>query len=286
MSLPDPRPLSPESPAPAPASLVDGVLASLDRSGDTQAAARAAGLSRKQAARKFPTRLTRYLIPVVWMERLRDQLGRPLRVCEIGTGSGQMRTFVDFMAASLPGAHKPLWQVWHGFDIAPQKEKLARAGYDVVEELNADEPLQREFRGYDVVLLLHVLEHLKDPEESFPRLAAACDPETAIIIGVPASAEFLARYREEQLRKKYLPGGHWCKFSPVRLRRLMASAGLGSTELSGAFFLRASGLFLEDYRWWFRLNLQMAGLFSWWPGEVYCRGTTGTSTTGALPAIQ
>jgi hypothetical protein len=53
----------------------------------------------------------------------------------------------------------------------------------------------------------------------------------------------------------------------------MQSAHLTNQALTGAFFLRASGLFLENYRWWFRLNLSLASTFPGWPGEVYCRGT-------------
>lgn len=247
-------------------------LRPLDRLKDPAAASLAAGLSRKQRSRKFPTRLARYLIPQAWLESIRRELGRPLRICEIGTGSGQMKKFVDFMSGELSTAEQPLYDKWHGFDIAPQTEKLAQAGYESVEFLDADEPLDRSFHGYDVILLLHVLEHLKQPEDFFPKLAASSDPDTTIIIGVPASADFLARRREIQLRKKYLPGGHWCKFSPSRLENLMLSANLAERELTGAFFLRASGLFLENYRWWFLFNLAMAGRFPGWPGEVYCRG--------------
>jgi 2-polyprenyl-3-methyl-5-hydroxy-6-metoxy-1,4-benzoquinol methylase len=251
---------------------VSRFLEPLDRLTESSDASKAAGLSSKQRSRKYPTRLARYLIPQAWIEELRGRVGRPLRICEIGTGSGQMKTFVDFMGSSLPAASQPLYAEWEGLDIAPQTDKLTRAGYASVQQFDADKSLMRTFKGYDVILLLHVLEHLKDPEGFYPKMAAASDPGTLIIVGVPASAVFLARRREVQLRKKYLPGGHWCKFSPQRLDSLMAAANLENKELTGAFFLRASGLFLENYRWWFQLNLFLAAKFPGWPGEVYCKG--------------
>lgn len=248
------------------------VLRPLEQLPHGDEAARAAGLSRQQASVRYPARLLRYLLPYAWMEELRSTLGRPLRVCEIGTGSGQMKRFIDFMSQEpAKAAESAFYESWQGFDIAPQVEALKRAGYGEVEAFNADEPLQREFRGFDVVLLLHVLEHLREPEDFSRRLAGALDAQTLLIGGVPSVPGLLAGMREARLRQKYKPGGHWCKFSAGRVRRLAQGAGLVDVFLTGAFLLRASGSSLENNLHWMRWNLALAHYFPWWPGEVYFR---------------
>jgi hypothetical protein len=58
-------------------------------------------------------------------------------------------------------------------------------------------------------------------------------------------------------------------FSPKRVRNIAKIHGLQLDFLSGAFFMRASGLFLEDRAWWLRFNLAFGAAFPNWPGEIY-----------------
>lgn len=232
----------------------------------------AAGLSKKQNSRRYPTRLTRYLIPYVWMRQLRQELGRPLRVAEIGTGTGQKKLCTDALwkwEQQAAGGGELLYTQWDGFDVAPQQARLTAAGYDLQEEFDADAGEFRDFPGYDVVLLLHVLEHLREPELFLERLAPRLDPGCLLLGGVPSTPEFLRGTRETQLRKKYLPGGHWCQFSSTRVAAILARPEWTAGEITGAFVVRASGLFLEDSPSWLRFNLAFAHVFPWWPGEVY-----------------
>ncbi len=237
-------------------------------------AGRAAGLSKKQAATRYPTRMSRYLIPYAWMKEKREELGRPLRVCEIGVGSGQMKKFVDFMEKNAGGGGD-LYSSWHGYDVALKHEALKAAGYDQIEDFNADGEFAKQFSGYDLVLLLHVLEHLKDPEASVRRLVGTFDAGTLLLGGVPSAPEPLAKRREIRLRKKYLPGGHWCKFSEARVCKMLDGSGLESKETTGAFLVRWSGFFLENHAWWLKANLVFAHLFPSWPGETYFRAAKG-----------
>ncbi len=233
---------------------------------------RAAGLSKKQASTKFPTRMSRYLIPYAWLMQQREKLGRPLRICEIGVGSGQMKKFVDFLFSNTESSGA-LYEKWDGFDIALRREELLAAKYDHIEDFNADGEFPQQFPNYDVVLLLHVLEHLKNPEASVQRLVSTFTPGTLLIGGVPSAPEPLARKREICLRKKYLVGGHWCKFSANRVEKLLQTCKLQEPEVTGAFALRWSGFFLENHRWWLEKNLVFAHLLPWWPGEVYFQGS-------------
>lgn len=252
------------------ASLVGAPLLQLP---EGENAGRAAGLSKKQAATRFPTRMSRYLIPYAWMKEKRKELGRPLRVCEIGVGSGQMKKFVDFLEERCGGGD--LYESWHGYDVALKREALMAAGYDRIQDFNADGEFEEKFAGYDLVLLLHVLEHLKEPEESVKRMVGTFDRGTLLLGGVPSAPEALAKRREVRLREKYLPGGHWCKFSAERVGKMLGGSGLESEEITGAFLVRWSGFVLENYAWWLKTNLVFAYLFPWWPGEVYFRATKG-----------
>jgi SAM-dependent methyltransferase len=256
-------------------SFADSVLGVGAEAGGMTALSQKAGLSRRQTSTRYSTRLLRYAIPLVWLQALGQKLGRPLRILEIGTGSGQMKKFID--AATPPGA-PPIYDLWDGFDIAPQEVLLARAGYGKVEVFDADvyttsPELPRTFPGYDAVLVLHVLEHLKDPEAFLQRITPTFDSGCTLIGGVPATPHCLLPARQARLRQKYLPGGHWCQFSSTRVANLLSLSGWSSPEITGAFLLRRSGSSLENSSGWMRWNLALAHRWPWWPGEVYFRAT-------------
>lgn len=243
--------------------------------GGMTALSQRAGLSRSQSSTRYSTRLLRYCIPYVWMKEQAAQLGRPLRVLEIGTGSGQMKKFVD---AAVPANEPLLYDRWEGLDIAPQEAHLIRAGYAKFEVFNADDftnapDPERSFSGYDVVLLLHVLEHLRDPEAFLDRLTLGLDSGCMLLGGVPSTPHLLQPVRERRLRRKYLTGGHWCQFSSKRVAAMLKHSGWISPEITGAFLLRQSGSPLENSTGWMRWNLTLAHRWPWWPGEVYFRAT-------------
>jgi hypothetical protein len=235
---------------------------------------RAAGLSKKQSSTRFPARILRYLIPYAWMRDAALSRKQPLRICEIGVGSGQMKKFVDALAPAFLSGERPIYEVWDGFDIALQHEALQGLGYGKLLDFNADLENWPVFSGYDVVLLLHVLEHLKSPEAFMSRLASSVDPGCLILGGVPSVPEFLRSGRERRLRQKYLAGGHWCQFSPDRIENMLHQSGMETLDLTGAFALRASGFPLENFPSWFKANLFFAFLFPSWPGECYFAGKT------------
>ncbi len=229
------------------------------------------GLSKAQKNTRYSFRTLRYLIPRLWLRSLRKKLGRPLRVCEIGIGSGQMKKFSDAVDREILKSTppEPLSLQWDGFTKGAIPEMVETEGYDKIEEFDADAPFAISFAEYDVVLLLHVLEHLKDPEKFLHRLAATLSPGALVIGGVPSVSPGFAGIRERQLQKKYKDGGHWCKFSASRVKTMLKESDLTCEEITGAFLIRQSGHTLENRKSWMQWNLFFAHLLPSWPGETY-----------------
>ena len=87
--------------------------------------------------------------------------------------------------------------------------------------------------------------------------------------GSPGVPHLLVRHRERQLRRAAQRYGHVSAFSPGRVKALAAQQGLALELLTGAYLIRKTGSFLENYRWWVRLNLVFGALVPNWPGEMF-----------------
>lgn len=219
---------------------------------------------------RYSFRMLRYWFIDCLLATERQRLGRPLRVLEVGVDRGQMKAFVD----GAPG-DRVLYSAWDAADVNPQIESLTAAGYAACHRLDLDDTdsLARfvgDRRGYyDVVILLHVLEHLTRPERAVTFLGAALVAGGAVIGGFPVLPSGIARLRESQIRDTARPFGHVSAFSPRRVRKMAERAGLETEYAAGAFAWRASGSRLEDQRWWLRLNVAFGALLPGWPGEIY-----------------
>lgn len=230
---------------------------------NTTVRSRRFGMSAEAKTVRYPIRLLRY-----WFgyQLLRDEClaaGRPLDVAEIGVHNGQMLEFVK----SAPEGVR--WGRWTAVDAVMLRPKLERVGYEDFLEGNLEDPSFGLEAQYDTAVLLHVLEHLHDPEAVVARIAASIRPGGSLIGGFPVLPAWLAPIRERQVRRTAAPMGHVSIFSPSRVRAMAAAAGLETEFLSGAFFLRSKGSALENSAAWMRFNLAWGRAFPWWPGEVY-----------------
>ncbi|HEX4857982.1 MAG TPA: methyltransferase domain-containing protein [Usitatibacteraceae bacterium] len=260
---------------PAPAPVVrPGRFAALAWPVDTladQAHWRAQDFGVTQAAkrRRFSFRMLRYW----YMERLLAQeakrLGRLPRVLEVGVDRGQMKAFVD-------NAPRPIsYATWDAADIAPNQPALEQARYARCTPLDVEDPIAlaafaAKYRyQYDVLIVLHLLEHLRQPHAAFAMLSSVLREGGIAIGGYPVLPDALCRVREWQLRRSARPHGHVSAFSPARTRRMAEEAGLAAEWMSGAFALRASGMLLEDFGWWHTINTGFGALCPGWPGELY-----------------
>lgn len=212
---------------------------------------------------RYPIRLLRYWFGFHLLREEALKAGRPLEIAEVGVHTGQMLQFYRSAAGAPPFAR------WTAYDAVVLEEKLKKAGYDDVVEANIEDPSFSLGREYDSAVVLHILEHLFEPEAAMTRIAANIRPGGSIIGGFPVLPDFLVKSRQAQVRKTAAPMGHVSIFSPQRVRAMAAGCGMKAEFVSGAFLMRSKGSPLENSAAWMRLNLLWGGLFPAWPGEVY-----------------
>lgn len=224
------------------------------------------GIPERTKRVSYPFRIMRYWFTHNLLMREHRDAGRPLDICEIGVDRGQMFYFTQAACASM--AKKP-WARWTAVDCKLREDVLRQHGYTDLVSANISEESPAVEGDYDLMILLHVLEHLSNPEEALERLTPFLKPGGAVIGGFPVTPEPFRALRERQLRKKAKPFGHVSAFSTQRVQSMATRAGLEVEFLSGAFMMRKKGFFLEDHTWWWRLNLAFGARFPGWPGEIY-----------------
>jgi SAM-dependent methyltransferase len=217
----------------------------------------------KLRATRYPIKLLRYwfMYNLIREEQIRRR--QPLRVCEIGLDQGQMLHFTrDSQFHDIA--------CWVGVDHH-LKTVLQESAYTKQIEANVDRPDFILNDKYDVIIVLHLLEHLFEPEELVQRLSNSLTQGGVIIGGFPVTAKCLASYWQKKIRRTASKFGHVSVFSPHRVKDMANRCGLSVDFMSGAFLIRKSGSFLENCRIWLRFNLLWGGLFPSLGGEIYWR---------------
>lgn len=210
---------------------------------------------------RYPIKLLRYWFMCQLLVAEAERLDRPLRVCEIGVDQGQMRLFAR-------DAGFVQVECWDAVDVKPRPE-LNAVGYDSIITLNAEDKEFRLERRYDVVIALHLLEHLHEPEAALGRFSGVLAEGGLVIGGYPVTLQAFEKWRESHLRRNARPFHHVSVFSPARTVAMATINGLSIEFLSGAFLMRRTGWFLENFRWWARFNLFFGATFPSLGGELY-----------------
>jgi len=221
------------------------------------------GMTAEAKSVRYPIRLLRYWFGYHLLRTESMRAARPLVVAEIGVHTGQMFEFVQSAPQPIPCA------LWTAVDAVMLTERLRAVGYTDFFEANLEDPAFTLPVTYDCAILLHVLEHLSNPEAVLKKIAASISPGGSLIGGFPVLPAFLAPARERRVRQTAAPMGHVSVFSPSRVRSMAAQAGLETEFLSGAFFARSKGSRLENSATWMRFNLWWGKMFPSWPGEIY-----------------
>jgi SAM-dependent methyltransferase len=221
------------------------------------------GMTAEAKGVRYPVRLLRYWFGYHLLRLEKEHAGRPLEVAEIGVHVGQM---LEFLRAA-PGDNS--FERWTAVDAVMLRPRLEQAGYTDFHEANLEDPSFDLPRDFDCAVLLHVLEHLFEPERVLQKIASRIRPGGSLIGGFPVLPAPLAPIRERKVRRTAKPMGHVSVFSPARVRRMASKAGLETEFISGAFLMRSKGSPLENSPAWLRLNIAWGRMFPGWPGEVY-----------------
>ena len=220
----------------------------------------------KAADRKsrFPLRMMRYWWTLCILQDEARRLGRPITVCDVGCGKGILHKYAG---ESVPAR-------WVGLDMKVDRANLTEGGYDELYACDFDQPLPVADCSADVVVFLHVLEHVPRPEFTFSELTRILRPGGVLLAGSPVAPRWIAKMREWVFRKqiragKRRPGAHIHCFWPARWSAVVRGEGLNIELLTGAYLLRWAGNPLENTEWWLRLNQLWGALFPSLGGEVY-----------------
>jgi SAM-dependent methyltransferase len=221
------------------------------------------GIPAEAKSVRYPIRLLRYWFGYHLLREEAERRPGPLEVAEIGVHTGQMLEFLRSAPKQIALAK------WTAVDAVMLKEKLHKAGYEEFFEANLEDPAFDLPTDYDAAVLLHILEHLFEPETALQKVSRRIRPGGVLIGGFPVVPGVFASLRERKIRRTAAPMGHVSVFSPGRIRRMAKICGLQVEFLSGAFFMRSKGSALENSALWARFNLLWGAVFPGWPGEIY-----------------
>jgi SAM-dependent methyltransferase len=222
---------------------------------------------------RYPVKFLRYWFCRCVLEDLYTRMGRPIRVLEVGVADGKMLAFLA--GDPKPGGYSlPQWiERWDGLDVVISADALDRYSYSECIEADVEAPFPYS-RKYDAVVLLHVLEHLFEPEATMSRLVGLLNSGGVCVGGSPTMPSSIAALWEPLLRRKHShldvkSHRHLSAITPRRIRRFARGHSLGIDLLAGTFFCRWSGMFLENTQAWLRANLLWGALFPAFGGELY-----------------
>lgn len=219
---------------------------------------------------RYPIKYLRYWFVRNFLEFEARRLGRPLNVLEVGVDRGQM---LAFMGHPLERAR--VVGTWTAIDVAPNEPWLRNLGYTDVVRLNVDRGADPSLvRRYDAMIFLHVLEHLETPESTLRAFAKYLPKDGIVVGGSPTMPSAVADLGyERRLRRKAKPFGHVSVISPERIERFAESEGMSLDFLSGAYFARKQGAWIENSPLWLRFNIAFGALLPSLGSEVYFKLT-------------
>lgn len=193
---------------------------------------------------------------------------RPLNILEVGVDKGQMNEY--FFLSN----EKNSVASWDAIDVVPQHEYLKKLNYNQIFPYNIDHgsPIKLN-KKYDIIIMLHVLEHLYEPEACLDNLLPYLKTGGLIIGGAPTMPHVFSRFWEQKLRRKPKKAfGHVSVISPDKVLCFSEKRNLTVNFLSGAYLVRSHGSLLENSLiapLWMKFNILFGYMFPSISNELY-----------------
>jgi 2-polyprenyl-3-methyl-5-hydroxy-6-metoxy-1,4-benzoquinol methylase len=177
---------------------------------------------------------------------LLDWVGVGKRVLEVGCSTGYMSRDLVERGCCVTG-----------IEVDPIAAKRARAYCQAVYVLDLDAPdwvARLPERGFDVVLLGDVLEHLAMPNETLLQLRGVLNSDGALVISLPNVVHWITRLKILFGQFNYEPGGtldhtHLRFFTTKTARALIEAAGYRITRFHPAIGGRMAGHARPAWQW-------------------------------------
>jgi len=214
------------------------------------------------------------------------RLGKPLIVVDLGCERGIIKRFVQ--------DQDEIW--WIGLDLNVNAPLLMKANYHERYSCDLDKRFPLDDGFADIVICLHVFEHLPRPEFTMSEIKRILCPGGILLAGSPIKPKIVAMLQEKRFRHQLVTGyrkhgKHINAFWPKRWKDLVGCQGMNLEFMTGSHFLRWRGFLFENYRWWVRLNQIWGALFPSLGMELYFQArktkerfnfTTSTSTSNTI----
>ncbi|UCH83996.1 MAG: class I SAM-dependent methyltransferase [Candidatus Latescibacterota bacterium] len=163
------------------------------------------------------------------MTEIESMVGRKGRLLDVGCGDGVL----------LEVAADNGWEA-EGTDVATAVVRHTRDTKGLAVHQGEVEDIALERGSFDVIVLNHVLEHVRDPRATLSRLRDLLADDGVIRVEVPNVASLSAitqniqsRYNLKKNRwRHYETGHHFWFFTPRTLARTLNGAGLTPFQIS------------------------------------------------------
>ncbi len=221
-------------------------------------------LSASAKRTRYPIRAMRYWWAVCAILDEARRLQRPPVVADLGCERGMTKR----LCPPWPGMR------WIGLDSDVSHPMLSKAAYDETHPCDFDQPLPLPDHSVDIVVCLHVFEHLPRPEFTLAEIRRLLRPGGILLAGSPTAPDWVNGFMERRFARalaagQRAKGSHVHGFSPRRWRELTRREGFVVEFLCGSHMMRLTGSRLENFRWWIRLNQLWGALFPALGSEVY-----------------
>lgn len=191
---------------------------------DAELRALYAGDYQSADARKFSSRVerARRFFARALVRRIVRRAGRGGRALDVGCGDGKLLTAL--IAQGYEGT---------GTELNPRIGETAPKGATIVVGTLEDAHLPAHSQR--VVVMRHVLEHVRDPRGTVRELRRVIADDGCLVIGVPNLASWQARVARERWFHLDLPR-HLFHFTPASLTMLLESEGFRIERVSHLSF--------------------------------------------------